>query len=137
MTRTSTRVAIALGCVLLCGAGSAPYDVQGEWTFASHCNEKPPSWYAVIGPNYLILPNETCIYDPAEFARLFTEGYVAIPADCYFSQTEIKKRWDMEDPDLVSIWDIEVLDGGKGLRIGDSEPYRRCPKPLNLPGRKG
>jgi hypothetical protein len=116
-------------------AVAAKFPVTGEWVLQDQdCDEAPAKWYAVIGPNYLITPTSTCVYDPKAFSVLFSEGYVAIPGNCYYSADSTAEQWEAGDRE-AGVWDIEVLDDGNGIRVGDSPPYKRCPKPLNLPGR--
>lgn len=123
----------------LAGVAAASDFRVSEWLLSSEdCADKPASSYAIVGPNFIVRPSSTCIFDPVEFSALFKTGTFVGPARCFYSEGQTNEMWAAKvaatakgAPDLEALWDVTAEANGT-LSIGDAT-YKRCPAPLYLP----
>jgi hypothetical protein len=112
---------------------------ESEWILdGSDCAERPAISYAILGPNFIVRPTSTCIFDPVEFSVLFKTGSFLGSSRCFFSEERSKELWDHKAKAEAAgeeypegLWDIAIRPDGT-LAIGDGI-YKQCPGPLNLP----
>jgi hypothetical protein len=139
MVRSFRFGAILAVAVSMAGAAVASDFRETEWLAeGENCADGPAASYAILGPNFIVRPSSTCIFDPAEFSVLFKTGSFLGSARCFFSEEVTSELWRYKVkaeaegegyPD--ALWDIAIREDGI-LMIGDG-PYKRCPAPLNLP----
>lgn len=111
-----------------------PNNILGEWVFIQvSCDENPASAYRVIGKNFIIFPESTCIFESNIETSVNKSGFFSGKAKCYYSPAKAKEisRYQRNDGDYEIEWDITLLKSGN-IMVGDAE-YRRCPRPIVMP----
>lgn len=109
-------------------------NILGEWVWTqASCDDNPALVYRVIGKNYIIFPDSTCIFESDIESSVKKSGYFVDKAKCYYSldKSNERLRYQTEEDDYDVAWDIKLLKSGN-IMIGDAE-YRRCPRPIKMP----
>jgi len=108
--------------------------ILGEWVWTqASCDENPASHYRVIGPNFIIFPDSTCLFGSDIETSIDKSGIFIGTAKCYYNPDKSAEisRYQNNDDNSDIAWDITLLKSGN-IMIGDGE-YRRCPHPIKMP----